>query len=82
MVADLIIDAGRKRYVVEFKVSSEGRPDRLIPLQAQAVAQRLPKPAMPIAVVAAERIPASVAEHLKQFAERHAPDVGIGVIDA
>jgi hypothetical protein len=88
MVADLIIDAGRKKYVIEVKVSSEGRRDRLIPLlsqailQAQAVARRLPKPAMPIAVVAAERIPASVAEHLKQFAERHAPDVGIGVIDA
>ncbi len=88
MLADLIIDAGRKKYVIELKVSSEGRRDRLIPLlsqailQAQAVARRLPEPAVPVAVVAARRIPASVAEHLKQFAERHAPDVGIGVIDA
>lgn len=88
MVADLIIDAGRKKYVIELKVSSEGRRDRLISLlsqailQAQAVARRLPEPAAPVAVVAAPRIPASVAEHLKQFAERHAPDVGIGVIDA
>jgi hypothetical protein len=88
MVADLIIDAGRKKYVIELKVCSEGRRDRLISylsqaiLQAQAVARRLPEPAVPVAVVAAPRIPASVAERLKQFAERHAPDVGIGVIDA
>ncbi len=88
MQADLVVDAGTKKYVIELKVTSEGRRDRLIPLlsqailQAQAFARRLPEPAMPVAVVAAKRIPASVAEHLKQFAARHAPEVGIGVIDA
>jgi hypothetical protein len=88
MEADLIVDAGRRKYVVELKVSSEGRRDRLVPLlsqailQAQTVARRLPEPAVPVAVVAAKRIPESVAEHLKLFAKRHAPEAGVGVIDA
>ena len=36
MEADLIIDAGRKKYVIELKVSSEGRRDRLIPQATRA----------------------------------------------
>jgi hypothetical protein len=85
---DFTLDASKKRYVVQLKVSSEGRPDRLIPLlsqailEAQTLARRFPEPAVPLAVVASRRIPASVAEHLKQFAQRHAPDVGVGIIDA
>jgi hypothetical protein len=35
-----------------------------------------------MAVVAAKHIPPSVAEQIKEFAERYAPDVGVGVIDA
>jgi hypothetical protein len=86
--ADLILDRSGKRYVVQLKVSSEGRRDRLIPLlsqailEAQASAQRSGDNAVPVAVVAARRIPASVAEQVKQFAERYAPNVGIGAIDA
>jgi Holliday junction resolvase len=86
--ADLILDAQKKKYVVQLKASSEGRRDRLIPLLSQAIleartmAERFPEPAVPIAVVAAKRIPASVAEQIKQFASRYAPEVGIGVIDA
>jgi hypothetical protein len=86
--ADLVIDADRRKYVVELKVSSEGRRDRLIPLlsqailQAQAFAQHSSEPVVPIAVVAARHIPVSVAEQIKQFAERYAPNVGVGVIDA
>ncbi len=88
MQADFIFDDGAKKYVVELKSVSEGRRDRLTPLlsqailQARALAHRLPGPAAPLAVVAARRIPASVAEHLKQFAERYAPDVAVGVVDA
>jgi Restriction endonuclease len=88
MGVDLVLDANEKRYVVQLKVSSEGRRDRLIPLlsqailQARAFAQHFPEPAVPIAVVAAKHIPASVAEQIKQFAERYAPEVGVGVIDA
>jgi Holliday junction resolvase len=85
---DLVAEVGNKKYVIKLKVSSEGRRDRLIPLlsqailQAQAFARWFPEPAVPVAVVAASRIPASVAEQIKQFAERNAPDVGIGVMDA
>jgi Holliday junction resolvase len=88
MRADFVADAGGRTYIIEIKGASEGRRDRLIPLlsqailQAQTYARRFPEPAVPFAVVAARRIPASVAEHLKQFAQRHAPEVAVGVIDA
>ncbi len=88
MRADLLAGNGPKKYIVAVKAASEGRSDRLIPLlsqailQAQALARRFPELAAPLAVVAARRIPPSVAEHLKQFAQRHAPDVAVGVIDA
>src|SRR6266849_1329687 len=79
MRADFVVDDGAKKYVVEVKSASEGRRDRLIPLlsqailQARAFAQHFQEPAVPIAVVAAKHIPASVAEHIKLFAERYAP---------
>lgn len=88
MQPDLVVDSGGKQYIIEIKVCSEGRRDRLIPLlsqailQARAIAQRFPAPTVPVAVVAARRIPASVAGQIKQFAERYAPDVGVGVMDA
>ncbi|MEX2264437.1 MAG: restriction endonuclease [Bryobacteraceae bacterium] len=88
MHADLVVDNGAMKYVVEVKSASEGRRDRLIPLlsqailQAQTFARQFPERAAPLAVVAARRVPASVADHMKQFAERHAPDVAVGVIDA
>jgi Holliday junction resolvase len=85
---DFVIDRDGTKYVVELKLASEGRRDRLIPLlsqailQAQAFARHFPEPSAPLAVVAARRVPASVAEQLRHFAEHHAPDVAIGVIDA
>jgi Holliday junction resolvase len=86
--ADLIVSKGGEKYIVELKSASEGRSDRLIPLlsqailQAQSFARRFPEPATPLAVVAARHIPASVADNLKRFAERNAPDIAVGVIDA
>jgi len=88
MGADLVFDAKGQKYVVELKVSSEGRRDRLIPLLSQAIlqaqdcTQRSAEPTLPLAVVAAKHIPASVAEQIQQFARRYAPEVGVGVIDA
>jgi len=85
---DLVVDAGDKKYVIELKSSAEGRRDRLIPLlsqailQAQAAARSFPEPVIPVAVVSAPHVPDSVAEQIKDFALRHAPEVGIGVIDA
>jgi hypothetical protein len=84
---DLIVEGDGKKYLIEFKRSSEGRSDRLIPLlsqailQAQAYVRLLPEAAVPVAVVGAERIPHSVAENLKQFAFRVAPETAVGVID-
>jgi len=86
--ADLIIDSGDRKYVIELKRSSEGRRDRLIPLLSQAILQvqaakrRLPKSAVSVAVIGANRIPDSVAEQLKEFAKQHAPDVAVGIIDS
>ena len=85
---NLVFDAKDQKYIVELKVSSEGRRDRLIPLLSQAIlqarelAQQFPQPAVPIAVVAARHIPLSVAEQIQQFARRYAREVGVGVIDA
>jgi hypothetical protein len=85
--ADLIVDSGKRKYVIEFKRSSEGRRDRLIPLLSQAILQartakrRLSKSSVPVAVVAADRIPDSAAEQLKEFARAHAPEVAVGIID-
>lgn len=87
MRADLVVDDGARKYVVEVKSAAEGRRDRLIPLlsqailQAQAFARQFPERAAPLAVVAARRVPESVADDIKQFAERHAPEVAVGVID-
>lgn len=86
--ADLLADAGGRQYLVEVKSLSEGRRDRLIPLLAQAIlqsktaAEKCPRPTVPVAVVASNRVPISVAEEARRFAGRHAPEVGAGVIDA
>jgi hypothetical protein len=85
---DLIAVAKDRRYAIELKAASEGRRDRLIPLLSQAIlqartlARRSPVPVVPVAVVAAQRVPAVVAEQIKEFGQRHAPDTGVGVIDA
>jgi hypothetical protein len=85
---DLIVEGAGKKYLIEFKRSSEGRSDRLIPLLSQAILQArryarlFPEATVPVAVVAAERIPPSVAENLKKFASRFAPEMAIGVIDS
>jgi hypothetical protein len=87
MRAGLVVEAGEKKYVAEVKGLSEGRSDRLIPLlsqailQAQAFARHFPEPAAPLAVVAASRVPRSVVERVKRFAERYVPDIAVGVMD-
>jgi len=85
--ADIIVDTGGRHYIIEVKRSSEGRSDRLIPLLAQAILQvqearrSFPKSSVSVAVVAADRVPDSVAERLKDFARQYAPDVAVGIID-
>jgi len=84
---DLLVDAGKRRYLVELKVLSEGRRDRLVPalaqaiLQAQKAAESCSPAATPLAVVAAPQVPAAVADAAIGFAREHAPEVAVGVID-
>jgi hypothetical protein len=86
--SDLVARHGGKKYLIELKVSSEGRRDRAVPLISQAIlevqlaARRFREAAIPVAVIAANHISTSVAEQVKRFAMQNAPNVGIGIIDA
>lgn len=82
---DLLIERGPVRYAVEVKAAPDARRDRLIPLLAQALfeAQSFARiaDAAPLAVIAAPRIPRSLAADLIRFAEQHAPGIAIGLLD-
>jgi hypothetical protein len=85
--ADLLVSREEFRYVVELKVASEGRRDRLVPLLAQAIlqarasAKASPQPAAPLAVIAAPVIPPSIAKSLEDFLAESAPDAAAGIFD-
>jgi len=84
---DLLVRKDDLVYAVEIKRASEGRPDRLVPLisqailQAQAAARELGGQVSPLAVLCAPRIPESAAAQIRQFAEKNAPGVAIGLFD-
>jgi len=86
--ADIIARQGKKIYVFELKASSEARKDRAIPLISQAIleaqrgAAQVSDRAIPVAVLASTYVSDSLAEDVRGFALRNAPDVGVGVIDA
>jgi hypothetical protein len=85
--ADIVVARANHRYIIECKVASEGRPDRLVPLLSQAILQArayalaFPKPAAPLAVVAAPAISRSAANSLISFLSKFAPDVAVGILD-
>ena len=85
---DVVLESRGKKYVIEVKRSAEGRRDRLVPLlsqailQAQAAARHYSNSVIAVAVVASPHISDSVAAQVQQFALRHAPNVGIGVMDS
>lgn len=85
---DLIVEGGGRKYVVEIKRSSEGRRDRVIPLlsqailEAQALARQLPETVVPVAVVGAERFPPAVVDSVQRYADRVAPQMVVGLVDA
>lgn len=85
--ADLLVENDSHKYAVEVKSASEGRRDRLVPLLSQAILQAqsfvrlFPERVSPLAVVASKRVPESVVNQIRQFAERNAPEVSIGVVD-
>ncbi|MGE5110564.1 MAG: hypothetical protein ACM3JB_06895 [Acidobacteriaceae bacterium] len=84
---DLFVRKGDLAYAVEFKRSSEGRSDRLVPLlsqailQAQGIAKLMGPKVSPMAIVFAPKIPESAVSQLRDFASANAPEVAIGLID-
>lgn len=88
MDVDLIAQNGSDRYVIQLKVSSEARKDRAVPLmsqailEAQAAAQRMSGAAIPVAILAVDHVSESLAKQVRQFVERNAPNVAVGLIDA
>lgn len=85
---DLIVEGGGSKYVVEIKRSSEGRRDRVIPLlsqailEAQAFARQFPETVVPVAVVGAEHLPPAVVDSVQRYADRVAPQMVVGLVDA
>lgn len=85
---DFAFARGNQAFIAVLKRSSEGRRDRLVPLisqailQVQAFAKNHPARVVPVAMVAAPRIPVAVAQEIRRFAFEHAPDVAVGVLDA
>jgi hypothetical protein len=84
--SELLIRRGKHQYLIWLKAASEGRRDRLIALLSQAVLEAKSlasdaRGAAPLAVIAAPRIAPPVAEALKAFAGKYAPEVAIGLID-
>src|SRR5258708_3314410 len=72
--AALIVDSNENKYIVQLKRSPEARRDRLVPLLSQAIleakaaARHFSQSVIPVAVVASQQIPDSVAKQVKQFA--------------
>jgi len=84
---DFLVSGHGKTFVVELKRASEGRKDRVIPLLSQAALEAahysrvMQGHPVPVAIVAANRIPDSVAEEAKQFVRERAPEVAVGLLD-
>jgi hypothetical protein len=81
---DLRVSRRGIAYAVRIKAGPEGRPDRLVPLLAQAVIEAgrvAGRSAVPLAVVAAPRIAPRAAAQIVRFADDYAPDAAFGVVD-
>lgn len=85
--SDLLLRKGKVAYIVEIKIASEARSDRLLPLLAQAIlearsyAKQARLKGAPMAVIAAPRLTSKVIKQLHGFVSAHAPDVAVRVID-
>ncbi len=83
--ADLVIQRGEQRFIVEVKALPEGRPDRVLPmlsmaiLQAQDAAEQLGN-ALPLAIIFVPEASRALAKRVALFAERFAKDVPVGII--
>ncbi|HEX9200372.1 MAG TPA: hypothetical protein VF865_12485 [Acidobacteriaceae bacterium] len=85
---DLVLSHGNQIYIAELKVIAEARRDRAVPLLAQAIlqvqtrARSSKQPVAPLAIIASERVPESVALELQNFAAHYAPEVAVGAVDS
>jgi hypothetical protein len=84
---DLVAMRGGRSSVIGVKVAPEGRPDRMIPLLAQAIlevrarARNHPENSDVVAIVAAPRVSRKAAKAVLDYAEQYAPDVAAGIFD-
>lgn len=81
---DFLVKRGRQAFVVEVKVHSEGRGDRVIPLLSHAILQARAYAAAlnvePMAVVYVNDASPSLLSQVRRFAKDYANDVAIGVV--
>lgn len=84
--ADLLLRRGRHSYAAEIKNAPESRPDRLIPLlaqavlQAQAAARNHPEMGAPLAIIGTDKVTEKLVREAEQFARDYALDVSIGLV--
>jgi hypothetical protein len=84
--ADLVVERGGLRYIIELKWVSVGKRARLLPLLSMAIleakaAADSQADLRPMAVVMAPHIEEKLAGEIREFAFAHAPDVAVGVVD-
>jgi Holliday junction resolvase len=84
---DLIASRPGKKLIMEIKRASEGRRDRVIPLLSQAAleaayySRNFAGNPIPVAIVGAKHISDSVSEEAKEFVQKRAPEVAVGLLD-
>lgn len=84
---ELVALRGDRCSIVSVKVAPEGRPDRMIPLLAQAILEvrarlrHYAKNSDVVAIVVAPRVSRKAANSVLDFAEQYAPDVAAGIFD-
>ncbi len=82
---DLVISKHGLSYIVEMKMISEGRADRVIALLSQAILQaqahaRRDKNLRPLAIVHVGAASQSLLDKVEQFSRQYAPKVAIGIL--
>ncbi|WP_213956966.1 hypothetical protein [Variovorax sp. dw_954] len=83
--ADLIIQRGKQRFIVEIKAISESRPDRVLPMLSMAILKAQTAAAqfnnvLPLAIVYVPEASSALARHVDSFAQKFSRDVPVGLI--
>lgn len=81
---DLLASRGAKHYVIEVKSVGDGRPDRVLPLLAQAIVQARwhaeQSKRCPLAVVQVGHASPSLQQKVEQFQRDYVPEMAIGLV--